>query len=498
MKWGVDLNRAGKIDQWKAISPEEVSQEVLQSLIGKDSARYQALLITDAEIKSLELPDDMAAAIREKLKAAPTKFQETVGKLTTLSAKANWVHLELSAPQSIPAEQTGARGDLIKHANGTLLFETGGKTDGVQTGEMILVGQAWKLVGGPAPGTSTPVAATGGIDIDNPKLAKLIEELSKLDKDQPPANSAEAVDHHLNRATLVEKIVADVKPEERETWIRQIADSLSTAASGNGKNAPTGMTRLLSLEKQLVEKMPGSNLTAYVAFRQIQADYSLKVRNITKPEEFKKIQQDLADHLAKFVSVYPKADETPDSYLQLGQVNEYLEDEVKAKNWYAAVKKNFPEKPQAAKAAGAVRRLESESQAMRLAGPTLTDGNVAFDLDSLRGKAVLVYYWASWNLNSIQDFAKLKSLLDTYGSKGLELVSVNLDDSPQRAKDFLQKNPAPGTHLYQAGGMEGRMATDYGIMMTPHLFLVGKDGKMLNRNAQINGVEEEVKKLLNK
>jgi thiol-disulfide isomerase/thioredoxin len=499
-KWGIDLNRDGKIDQWKVISPEEVSQEVLQALITRDYARFQALLLTEAEIKALELPEDVAAPIREKLKAAPAKFKDTVGNLTGLSAKANWVHLELSAPQCIPSDQTGGRVDVLKHPRGTLLYEVGGKTDGVQTGELILVGQAWRLVGAPLPGTAAAAPTPGGLDIEsNPKLAKLIEELSKLDKDQPQTNSPEQVDHHLNRATLVEKIVAEVKPEEREAWIRQIADSLSTAAAGNGKNAATGMARLQSLEKQLVKEIPGTNLTAYVVFRAIQADYSLKIGKLSKPDDFKKVQQELAERLAKFVTTYPTAEETPDSLLQLGQIHEYLDEEVKAKNWYAAVKKNFADRPQAAKAAGAIRRLDAEGQPFHLTGATtLAEGSASFDAESLRGKVLLVYYWASWNTNSIGDFAKLKALVEAHPAKGLEVVSINLDDTPQRAREILQRNPVPGAHLYQTGGMEGRLATEYGIMMTPHLFLVGKDGKVHNRNAQLGTVEEEVKKLLNK
>src|SRR5262249_49566754 len=268
-------------------------------------------------------------------------------------------------------------------------------------------------------------------------------------------------------------------------------------AAGSGKNAATGTARLQSLEKQLVKEIPTSNLTAYVVFRELQADYSAKISKISKPEEFKKVQQELAERLAKFVSTYPNADETPDSLLQLGQVYEYRDEEAKAKNWYATAKKNFADKPQGAKAAGAIRRLEAEGQPLRLAGPTLAEGSGTFDIESLHGKAVvLVYYWASWNSNSASEFAKLKALLETHAGKGLQRGSVNLDDTPQKAKEFLQRNPVPGVHLHQPGGMEGKLATDYGIMMTPHLFLVGRDSKVVNRSAQLGAVEEEVKKLL--
>src|SRR5262249_28271519 len=56
MKWGVDSNKDGKIDNWKMISPEEVSQELLQAVVAKDFARLDALLISEAEIKMLDLP----------------------------------------------------------------------------------------------------------------------------------------------------------------------------------------------------------------------------------------------------------------------------------------------------------------------------------------------------------------------------------------------------------------------------------------------------------
>ena len=69
---------------------------------------------------------------------------------------------------------------------------------------------------------------------------------------------------------------------------------------------------------------------------------------------------------------------------------------------------------------------------------------------------------------------------------------------PQKARDFLATAPAVGIHLFQSGGLESKSATDYGIMVLPNLFLVGKDGKVVNRNVQINNLEDEVKKQLQK
>src|SRR5262249_47181010 len=64
MKWGVDHNKDGKIDSWKMISAEEVSQELLQAVAARDYARLEALLISEAEIKMLDLPAAEAKRIR--------------------------------------------------------------------------------------------------------------------------------------------------------------------------------------------------------------------------------------------------------------------------------------------------------------------------------------------------------------------------------------------------------------------------------------------------
>src|SRR4051812_26706977 len=75
-RWGVDSNEDGHIDSWKSISREEAGQEVLQAVGAGDYARLQALLMTEAEIKMLELSDEEAQKVRDSVKAAQAKFDE--------------------------------------------------------------------------------------------------------------------------------------------------------------------------------------------------------------------------------------------------------------------------------------------------------------------------------------------------------------------------------------------------------------------------------------
>jgi hypothetical protein len=209
-----------------------------------------------------------------------------------------------------------------------------------------------------------------------------------------------------------------------------------------------------------------------------------------------KVQSEWLERLGKFVATYPKADDTPDALLQCGMVSEFLGKEVEAKNWYGQLVKNFPDKPHALKANGAIARLDLEGKPLQLTGPRLDDPATVFDVANHAGKIVVVYYWASWNSQTVGDFAKLKLMLNEHSGKGVELVCVNLDNSAAEAKAFLQRSPAPGIHLHQQGGLESKLATQYGVMVLPNIFLVGKDGKVVSTKVQVGTVEEEVKKLV--
>ena len=494
-KWGVDYDKDGVIDTWKVISPEEVSQEILRALATRNLGRLQALLMTDEDIKSLGLPADTAAAIREKRKGIKAKFEEAISKLPKLNDKSTWGHLETGTPQSTPAEAAGTNVDLVKHTRATILVESGGSNEWIQIGPLVQVGPAWRIIDAPRVGAL--VEETGGenkVDItQNPKAEKLIKELTELDTKASGLSGAAAVKHHLQRANILEEIIAVVKPDQRDPWIRQVADSLSTAAQSSGEGDKVAATRLATLEAQLVKYMPGSNLAAYVAFRAMQADYSRKLGG--DPKQFNKVQQEWLDNLAKFVQTYPKADDTPDAMLQLGMVSEFLGKDIDARNWYLKLAKTFPDKAQGPKGAGGAARLDLEGKPFQLAGPSLKDGAVACDIDQLRGKVVIVYYWASWNGKAAEDFAKLKSVLEANG-KSVDLLCVNLDSTAKEAKDFLIKTPAPGTHLYQDRGLEGKMATQYGIFVLPSMFIIGRDGKCVSKSAQISTVDDEIKKFV--
>jgi hypothetical protein len=507
-KWGVDLDGDGKIDTWTVISPEEVSQELLAAVLTKDQKRLEALLLTEAELKAMGLPEAEAKRIQAKLAAVPTTFQKTCKDLAALNPQnTTWIHLETKHPQTTPADALGASTDLVRYRHATILYQDGqgqaAKHNWIQAGELIQVGKAWRLVQAPTPGMDLPpevgTGATAGANeptIPIPQGAeKLIQELNDLDKRGPEPGKDGIITFNMKRSAILEKIGALYdKPEDREkrnVWLRQVADCLASAAQQGDKAA---LDRL-GQYKAAMAKEPGT-IAPYFAFRQMSAEYAVELGKVgSEQEKMTKFQEKWKESLTKFVNDHPNTDDTPDALMQLGMVNEYFgpKTENEAKAAYAKLAKDFPTHPLAKRAQGCLDRLSIDGREMALAGPTL-GGGAPFSLKSLPGKAVVVYYWASWNDLAQKDFNKIALALKGFTGK-VELVGVNLDNSAAEAQSFLKANPVPGTHLHMPGGLESPLAVQYGINSLPAMFLVGPDGKVITRSVQASTVDDELNKL---
>src|SRR5690349_1458246 len=100
--------------------------------------------------------------------------------------------------------------------------------------------------------------------------------------------------------------------------------------------------------------------------------------------------------------------------------------------------------------------------------------------DSLRGRVVYVDFWASWCEPCRRSFPWLAKLQERYGSRGLAIVAIDLDQERKAGEDFLAKFPAP---FHVAFDASGRTAEAFGVEAMPTSFLIGRDGKILERRA---------------
>lgn len=506
MKIGIDRDeKDGVIDLWQAISIEELSQEVIKALVSRDLKTLQALLVTEDDLKALGLPAAEISRITNRQKQTPTKFQATCAKLSHLNENTRWLHIETSAPSRLPADATGAKRDILMHFRVLVLCETGSKADMIQLGEVILVGEAWKLLDAPVPGDQEPspvetIAGGSAPMPSDPTVQEMLKRVAELDKSAPSysgmgVNPAVA-NYHLQRADLLEQIIARLSEADAVPWIRQMADSLSTAVQASPPSDSRAYDRLLKLAEKVAKDRPGSDVAAYVAFRELTSEYSRAVSEAKNAKAMLDTQTRHVERLARFVASYPKADDAADALLQLGMICEFQGKEPEAQKWYEQLVRTHGSSPQAAKAAGALRRMTLEGKPWELGGQVVSLNGLPFSMDKLRGKVVVVYYWADWCQSAPADFAKLKQLAQTYRSQGLEVVGISVDDEQGRAEAFVRQHNPVGFQLYAPGGLESPVAQHYGLIIFPNIFLVGRDGKVINRNVEPATLEEEVKKVM--
>jgi TolA-binding protein/thiol-disulfide isomerase/thioredoxin len=331
--------------------------------------------------------------------------------------------------------------------------------------------------------------AAGG---PNEKAQGLLNELEKLDAAVNRATDAESqAPLNAKRADLLEQLAAEAtKPEDRAAWVRQMADVVSAAVQSGGY--PDGVKRLEALLERLRKNEEDGALAAYVRFRQLTAEYGLAVQ--AKGADFAKVQTEWLKKLEQYVVDYPKSPDAAEAMLQLALGQEFAGQEDEARKWYGQIVRGFPEAPVAKKAAGARNRLDSVGKVLELQGKG-TSGEVV-ELAKLRGKVVLVQYWATWSEPSKADMAVLKDLLDKHGSSGFAVIGVNLDTNTQAMSAFLTENKLPWAQIHEEGGLESRPAVELGILTLPTMILVDREGKVVNRNIGTSELVGELKKLI--
>lgn len=485
------------IQSWKRISAEEASKVLVQALVLDNPALIETVMAKPEELAALGVP----TAEVDRSEAAQKARKESVAALRKAlvgwDQGTTWLRFDAAMPHVIPSDATqGLKDDLTLYENAVILAGPAGgapgdKTSFLQAGEVVKVGEVWKFVDLPRvinPASGAPVVAMeGGIRsavyrdaggagaAGDPEQQKAIQALAEYDNKNAQklgGDDKKAVaQYYIDRVAYLRAVEkATKKPDEALNYVKQEIDCVANAYQTG--QYPQGLKVLNAFIEAKKDKT-----SSYAAFRRLNADFNIDQENQANPVAS---QNRWMKDMEAFLADFPRADEVPDVLFQLASTNEFNADETKARDYYGQLVAKHPDTLPGKKAAGALGRLDSVGKSISLKGKTV-DGQVV-DTTQLRGKTVLIAFWATSVPAARQDMPQIAKLYEKVKAKGFEVVSVCLDNDAATLAAFLKDNPLPWPTVFEAGGLESRLGVEFGIIVLPTMILVDSDGKVVNRS----------------
>ena len=128
--------------------------------------------------------------------------------------------------------------------------------------------------------------------------------------------------------------------------------------------------------------------------------------------------------------------------------------------------------------------------------PTLTGIEISLTEILQENEYVFIDFWASWCGPCIEDFPALKDLYTTYKDKGLEILTISIDDDHDDWKDTATRLLLPWIDLGSIGGVLTKTPVAYGILGIPAGFLVDKEGCILQKDIRPEELEKALESRL--
>ncbi|ABF42927.1 Thioredoxin-like protein [Candidatus Koribacter versatilis Ellin345] len=148
---------------------------------------------------------------------------------------------------------------------------------------------------------------------------------------------------------------------------------------------------------------------------------------------------------------------------------------------------------------GSKSAAPGQPAASKTTGPqfTVTDLNgKTIDSASLRGKVVLVDFWATWCVPCEGEIPHLIEWQDKHANDGFQVVGLSMDDTAGPVKTYVEKKKM---QYPVAMADDKTIAAFGGVLGLPVNFIIGRDGRLIARHAgvtDINVLQQEVERAL--
>jgi len=195
------------------------------------------------------------------------------------------------------------------------------------------------------------------------------------------------------------------------------------------------------------------------------------------------------------------AKEHPTSYFALVALSEAAGSKVdveKVQPLFNALNKEYRETDMGKELA---QRIEANGiTAVGKQAPLFTQNNVVgkpVTLASLKGKVVLIEFWASWCGPCRSENPNLVKQYNTYKDKGFEIISVSLDNVKERWLEAIEKDGLDWIHVSDLKGWNNAVGRLYGVRAVPASFLVDAQGKIIGNGLRGEPLNKKLAEIFN-
>ena len=145
-----------------------------------------------------------------------------------------------------------------------------------------------------------------------------------------------------------------------------------------------------------------------------------------------------------------------------------------------------------------IQRMEKVTQGRKAPDFTLPDLNGDMvTLSKVKAKVKIVDFWASWCGPCRLNNPSLKRMYEQYHDKGLEIVSVSLDNVKERWLKAVKQDGLPWINVSSLKGWQCEVARTYDVKAVPAIYILDEENHIITTNirgeALANFLKERLK-----